>query len=173
MADEPSLLNFQRELMERLSNARVHPGGLGHAGFESANQPFLLALADVRAIVMAADFTRIPLADASFRGLINFQGELVGVIDPAALLRQSLLASEVGAKSAVIILHKKFGLNAGLLAGRMAGLRDCQKWGQSPLNGAPQWVTSELIDEQGVRWRVVDPAALLEAIEAREFVPAA
>ncbi len=173
MADEPSLLHFQRELTERLSNARAHPGALGHVGFESANQPLLLPLADVRAIVMATEFARVPLSDLSFRGLINFQGELVGVVDPAGWLRQTSSISEIGAKSAIIVLHKKFGLNAGLLVGRLVGLRDCQKWGRSGVGEAPQWVHSELLDEQGVRWRVLNVQVLLESLRAREFVPVA
>ena len=173
MADEPGLLHFQHELMTRLGNARAQPGGLGHAGFECAKQLFLLSLVDVRAIVMATDFARVPQAESTFPGLINFQGELVGVIDPAPLLRQASVISEAGGKGAVVILHKKFGLNVGLLTGRMVGLRDCQKWGSSPLDEAPEWVTSELVDEQGVHWRVIDPAAVLETMQAREFVPEA
>ena len=173
MSDEPTLLQFQRELMDRLSSARAQGGAVGYLGFESANQPLLLQLSDVRAIVMATEFARIPLSDPSFRGLINFQGELVGVLDPARLVKPIAGNGESSERSGVIVLHRKFGLNAGLLAGRLVGLRDGQKWTRASLSGAPPWVASELVDEQGVRWRVLELTLFLEALRARELVPVA
>lgn len=154
-----SLRDYQRALAERLKGAEAG-GGASRLGVQAGAERWLVSLADAGEVIPAPAITAVPLAKAWFRGVANVRGKLYGVVDLPAFLGGAPVAP--GEQARLLLLSEKFRTGSALLVDRVFGLRGAEGFEpQAGAGGAP-WLKAEYVDREGVRWKELDVARLVQ-----------
>lgn len=130
---------------------------LSSLGVQIAGQNWLVDMVDISEVLAPPPLTRVPLCKAWFRGVANVRGNLYCVADMAAYQGKGEASGD--AANRVLLVAGRHAFNAALLVDRVLGLRDTRSWRRNEA-GEPEYR-----DEQGVSWRKLDVAGLLEQAE--------
>lgn len=158
MSKRLNLREFQQNLINQLQAKDLAVERVSTLGVQIANQNWLVEMADVDEIMPLPKLAVVPFAKPWFRGVANVRGNLYGVVDMIAYQESGVATG--GIENRVILVSSNFEFNVALLVDRVLGLRDARNWLQSELGGQ-----IEYHDEQGVSWRKLDIAAILEQAE--------
>jgi twitching motility protein PilI len=163
MAARISLRDYQRELAARLQTAASRHAA-SRLGLQAGAEAWLVDLAEAGEVVPVPPVTPVPLARPWFRGVANIRGNLYGVVDFSAFLGGS--AAVAGEQARLLLLSERFRMGCALLVDRSLGLRNPDEL--RPLaQQAPRaaWVRAEYADAQGVRWKELNVAQLIQQPE--------
>jgi len=147
---------YQEQLLEKMQAAKNGAGAsVGQLGLGIGAARYLVDLAEVDEIVAPPPVTRVPLTQAWYLGLANVRGNLLGVIELDLYLgaAQAAPASTAGATPRLVVFAPKLGLNCGLLAAQVYGLRQA---------GAMERDGTALRDADGHAWTPLSLAALVQ-----------
>jgi len=160
MAKRISLRQFQASLVSRLAEARSGEVPRGLLGIQAGEEFWLTDLADAGEIVPTPAIAPVPLAKRWLRGLANIRGSLCLVIDFAAFHGGS--ATTPTGDTRLLLPNARYGSNCALLVSRALGLRNPEAFEEHE-TGADEraWVSGELVDPQGKRWKRLSFGALL------------
>jgi len=145
----------------------VSPGGsagpLRLVCFELRAQELALPIADVRETLPIPPITRVFLTPACLAGVFSLRGDIVPVIDLAALL--GLPATAAGADSKVVVVDCAAGV-AGIVVDRLCDLRTVEP----PLEPPPANLAGEVASLlAGV---VATPTGSVRVLDARAVLTA-
>jgi twitching motility protein PilI len=158
MSKRLNLREFQQNLISRLQTQDAAVERVSTLGFQMAGHNWLLDMADIDEIMPLPKLVPVPFAKPWFRGVVNVRGNLYGVVDMVAYGGQGAVSGRV--ENRVMLVAEHFQFNVGLLVDRVLGLRDARGWQQSEEGGQ-----IEYHDEQGMLWRKLNVAGLLEQAE--------
>ncbi|QJE00602.1 chemotaxis protein CheW [Massilia forsythiae] len=165
------LRRYQEQLLERVQAARTGSGARTHQlGVEIGGAAYLLDLAEAGEIVPVPVLSPVPLTRPWYLGLASIRGNLVGVVDLAGFFAErdadgapaapaAAAAAPIPASARIVTLAPGLGLPCGLLATRVAGLR--QAADMRPLDAADDdGAGGRLVDAGGKVWTPLALAAL-------------
>jgi twitching motility protein PilI len=159
-APRTSLRDYQRELSERLKGAAAGRAA-SRLGVQAGAEAWLVSLADAGEVIPAPAITPVPLTQPWFRGVANIRGKLYGVVDFPAFLGGAPVAP--GEAVRLLLLGDKFRLGSALLVDRLLGLRGAENFQARPASGAgAPWLKAEYGDKDGVHWKELDVARLVQ-----------
>ena len=155
MSKRLNLREFQQNLSNRIQAKGSAGDQVSTLGVQIAGQYWLVDMENISEVLPLPPLTRVPLSKPWFRGVANIRGNLYCVADMAAYQHKGEAAG--GIASRVLLVAERHAFNAALLVDRVLGLRDARAWRQSDAEGQ-----IEYRDEQGVSWRKLDVAGLLD-----------
>lgn len=126
-------------------------------GVQIAGQNWLVDMSDISEVLSLPRLTPVPLSKGWFLGVANVRGNLYGIVDLASYLQMG--AASGSAANRVLLLAERYGFNTALLVDGVLGLRDTTEWRPGGEG------SGQLVDGQGVEWRKLPVAELLEQSE--------
>lgn len=155
-----SLREFQNALSKRLASAATQSSAPLRLTVEAGGEHWVLDLLDAGEVLPLPALTPVPLARPYYAGVANVRGSLYSVVDFALLCGKAATAR--GADARLMLCGRRFGLNAGLLFERIAGLRNAADFRIAAATAAPlDWSGHEYADSTGARYRELRMEALV------------
>ena len=155
-----SLREFQQALSKRLAIAATRSSAPLRLTVESGGEHWVLDLPDAGEVLPMPALTPVPLGRPYYAGVANVRGSLYSVVDFASLCGKA--ATPRGAHARLLLCGRRFGLNAGLLFERVAGLRNADDFSIAAAAAAPlDWSGREYADGTGARFRELRMEALV------------
>lgn len=162
MAKRISLREFQEGVSARLRGAAGGAAPASKLGMQVGDEAWLVELADVAEVVPVPELSPVPHTVPWFRGIANVRGTLYSIVDFADFLGGG--PTPVSEHTRLVLLHGRFAVNAGLLVGRMLGLRHRDQLSAQTSVAAPsEWVKAHYTDATGRRWRELSVRQLVRA----------
>jgi len=159
MARRLGLREFHQQVLKRLERAvGAEAGRASRLGFEAAGGNWLVDLASISEVIPVPEHVPVPLTHAWFRGVANVRGNLYGLVDFAAFLGKG--AAAPGLEVRALLIHPKFGVNAGLVVSRVHGLRSPEQFQAAPPAEPGPWVLAQWADAEGGLWKELDMESL-------------
>jgi twitching motility protein PilI len=158
-AYQQDILARLRDLTENTNAVAASKLGVSINGFN-----WLIALEDVSEVIPLPEITRVPQTQSWFMGMANVRGNLYALTDLANFLGYP--ATATSASSRILLVHQKFGMNAGLLVERLVGLRssdDMDK--QDDIGEQAIWYVNQYKDANNETWHELDIGKLLDQHE--------
>lgn len=147
-----------REFQQNLSNRMQDKSRLGDQssllGVQIAGQNYLVAMTDISEVLSLPPLAPVPLTKQWFCGVANVRGNLYCVADMAAFLHQGAASGALANR--LLLVAERYAVNVALLVDKVFGLRDARNWQKDALQ------TDQYFDEQGVAWRKLNVAGLIE-----------
>ena len=163
MAARISLRDYQRELAARLQGAAGRRVA-SKLGLQVGAEAWLVDLTEAAEVVPVPPITPVPLARPWFRGVANIRGNLYGVVDFSAFLGGPPAAASEQAR--LLLLGERFRMGCALLVDRSLGLRNLEQLRPlAPEASRVPWVRAEYGDKEGMRWKVLNVAQLVQQPE--------
>lgn len=128
-------------------------------GFRSGGSNWLVALDGISEVLPVPAILPVPLTQPWFLGMANMRGNLCAITDFAAF--SGLAPTTLTADSRVLLVHHRFGANAGLLVDGLIGLRSLEAMTRQEEASSPPWQLANYRDAEGSPWVELDVAALL------------
>lgn len=159
MARKLGLREFHQQVLKRLESAvGAEATRASRLGFEIAGENWLVDLASISEVIPVPEHVPVPLTHAWFRGVANVRGNLYGLVDFSAFLGKGPTAA--GLEVRALLIHPKFGVNAGLLVRRVHGLRNPEQFQPAQPAEPGPWVLAHWADAEGGQWKELDVESL-------------
>lgn len=160
MATKISLREFQESLVARLQSFAAREGATSsRLGIQVGSQFWLASLADISETLPVPAMTSVPLVQPWFCGITNIRGSLYGIVDFCRFLGAA--PASPGMDARLLLVHPKFRVNAGLIVGRIMGLRNIEQMQPVESSGEPPpWVAAQYRDDGGDVWQELNMQAL-------------
>lgn len=157
-----NLQAYQKDILARLKSLTEsgRAPSSSKLGVRVGNMECLIALSDISEVLPVPEVIRVPLTQPWFMGMANVRGNLFGLTDLAAFFGNPL--ATISADSRVLLVHQRFGINAGLLVDRLVGLRTLEDMQMH--EGAetrPAWLLGRYRDTSGQIWDELDLGAVV------------
>lgn len=157
MSKREALREFQARIVSRLQTARTQ-GALvaSWLAVESSGRFYLVPLGHAGEIFPATALQSVPYTSDWFLGVANLRGNLVGVVDLAALLHATPRRDEQAlSEISLLTFNPVLEVNTALLVDRLLGLRSAQDFvaSEPPAEGGPSYLGATYLDVHGVHWR--------------------
>ena len=102
----------------------------------------------------------MPLTKPWFRGLANIRGNLYSVIDFSGFLGRGNVPPAAAQNRLVLFGPRTGELHAGIVVGRVLGLRNLAELAPAAPPRRPAWYAQRWIDADGSAWQEIDLARL-------------
>ena len=161
-----NLQAYQKDILARLKNLAEsgRAPSSSKLGIRVGNMEYLVALGDISEVLPVPEVMRVPLTHPWFMGMANVRGNLFGLTDLAAFFGNPL--TSITADSRVLLVHQRFGVNAGLLVDRLIGLRNLEDMQmQENVEAKSAWLLGRYQDASGQHWNELDLGAVLNRNE--------
>jgi twitching motility protein PilI len=153
---------YQQDILARLksladSNQAASSSRLGVkvGGFNG-----LVSLMDISEALPVPEVIKVPLTHSWFMGMANVRGNLYALTDLAHFLGNEV--RPVTQDSRILLVHPRFGVNAGLLVDQLIGLRNIEEMQvQKPAQDKQDWQLEHYRDAGGQDWIELNLAVLL------------
>jgi twitching motility protein PilI len=157
------LREFQARLVERIRDASTAAVTHPRLALRCGDLNLLLDLSSSGEILSIPPITPVPRTLDWYLGLANVRGSLMGVVDLCKFL--GMRATPLDATSRVVLLSPALGVNAGILATRVLGLRNVDDLAAgSPDEAAAfgAFATGVYKDNAGTSWTEVSLEMLVQ-----------
>ena len=154
MAKRFSLREFQQKIIDRIQQKEVAGDRISTLGIQVGRDYWLVEMQEISEVLPLSDITQVHLTQAWYRGIANVRGNLYSITDLAAFMGQGETSN--GMQTRILLVSPKFACNAGLVVGRVLGLRDARTWKYEVQDGEIRYQ-----DGQGQAWRKLEVAQLL------------
>lgn len=153
MARRISLREFQESVVARLQNATAAgaPAVASKVGVQVGRERWLVKLSEVSEVIPLPPLLPVPLTKHWFLGVANVRGVLYGVVDFSGYLYGE--PTQTGVDSRLLLIHPRFGVNAGLVVRQMLGLKNPDQLTRTDDGTVPAWVAAEYVDAEGQVWK--------------------
>lgn len=132
-------------------------------GVQVGEDRWLVNLSDVSEVIPLPQLLPVPLTKRWFNGVANVRGVLHGVVDLADYLLGQ--PTQVNMDSRLLLVHPRYGVNAGLIVRQMLGLKNPEQFQPVDDGALPAWVAAEYTDPDGQLWRELDMRGLVSQAE--------
>jgi len=153
---------YQQDILARLRDlaASGKEASASRLGVQIGSINGLVALTDISEVIPVPDIMKVPLTHAWFMGMANVRGNLYALTDLANFLGNN--ARPLTHESRILLVHVRFGVNAGLLVDQLVGLRSIEEMQlQARTKDMPSWQLDQYKDANGQDWAELDLATLL------------
>ena len=153
---------YQQDILARLSElvASGKEASASRLGVQIGGINGLVSLTDISEVIPVPDIMRVPLTHVWFMGMANVRGNLYALTDLANYLGNK--ARPLTNESRILLVHTRFGVNAGLLVDQLIGLRSIEEMQpQQRTKDMPTWQLDQYKDSNGQDWVELNLAALL------------
>jgi twitching motility protein PilI len=157
-----NLQAYQQDILARLKTLTEsgQEASSSRLGVKIGNVNGLVSLMDISEVVPVPEIMKVPLTHSWFMGMANVRGNLFALTDLAHFLGSD--ARAVTHESRILLVHHRFGVNAGLLVDQLIGLRSIEDMKTQKHTGDMQaWQLELYKDANGQDWVELDLAALL------------
>ncbi len=151
MSKRFNLRDFQKDLVERLANAKKGDATKALLGVQAGQEYWLLDLEDAAEIMPVPALTTVPLTRTWFDGVVNVRGSLYAVVDFSAF--QGGEPIPFHGDSRLLLVHARFGINSALRVSRALGLRNPEELEAQPHRDPRPWAGEQFVDKQGRTWK--------------------
>lgn len=161
-----NLQAYQQDILARIKSQSEssRASSSSRLGVSINGSDWLVALADISEVLPFPEIMRVPQTHSWFIGMANVRGNLYALTDLAVFFGGS--ATSATAESRVLLVHGKFGVNAGLLVSGLIGLRSLEDMEvQKDNEKSPPWQPNRYKDANGRLWRELDIERLLNQNE--------
>lgn len=165
MARKTSLREFQESVVARLQSATAAgaPAVSSKVGVLVGHDRWLVGLSDVSEVIPLPQLLAVPLTKRWFQGVANVRGVLYGVVDFSDYLHGT--PTQLTSDSRLLLIHPRFGVNAGLVVRQMLGLKNPEQLQLAQTAGLPEWVAAEYVDAEGQIWKELSMQGLVAQAE--------
>jgi twitching motility protein PilI len=153
---------YQQDILARLRDlvGSGKEASASRLGVQIGGINGLVSLTDISEVIPVPDIMRVPLTHGWFMGMANVRGNLYALTDLANFLGNN--ARPLTHESRILLVHARFGVNAGLLVDQLIGLRSVEEMQlQQRTKDMPAWQLDQYKDPNGQDWVELDLAALL------------
>lgn len=153
---------YQKDILARLKTQAESGRSVSSSklGIRVGGHDCLVTLSDISEVLPVPEVLHVPLTQPWFLGMANVRGNLYGVTDLASYLGYA--AATLTSESRVLLVHNKFGTNAGLLVDRLVGLRNLDEMKPEPATTEQaEWQVGRYKDNGGQIWDELSLDALL------------
>jgi len=160
MSRRGGLREFQENLSRRLAGASAQDNLRSRLAFETGGRLWLLNLPDAGEVMPVPWLCRVPLTRRWYCGLVNVRGGLYGMVDLADFCGYG--ATPRTSENAFLMCGRRHGINVGLLAQKVVGLRNAQEF--SAVTGAAPdkpWISGVVQDHDNRQYLEIDVASLI------------
>jgi len=168
VAIKTSLRQFQQDLAQRLSSAKLQAAAATSLGVQCGSAYWLIDLADAGEIVPVPEILPVPLTKPWFVGVSNIRGSLYSVVDFASFAGAEPVSR--GQENRLVLAGSRFGINAAILVSRMLGLRNPRDFTQEAAagsGGSTPWAGANFRDGDARVWHELK---LQELVQNQEFL---
>lgn len=158
------LREFQARIAQRIRDAQSAAVAHPKLAVRCGSLNLLLPLASTGEIISVPAVTKVPRTLPWYEGLANVRGSLIGVVDLCRYF--GMEATPTDSTSRVILLAPALGVNAGLIATRVLGLRNVEdlRAAEFHADGLPEAATHVALgswrDGSGGQWTELSLEAL-------------
>lgn len=152
---------YQQDILARLKDlAGSTATSSSRLGVKVGGYNGLVSLTDISEVLPVPEVIKVPLTHSWFMGMANVRGNLYALTDLAHFLGNEI--RPVTHESRVLLVHVRFGVNAGLLVDQLIGLRSIDEMKvQKGVKDKQAWQLEHYKDPNGQEWVELDLAALL------------
>jgi len=153
---------YQQDILARLKSLAEsgREASSSRLGVRIGNLNCLVSLEDISEVLPVPEVIRVPLTHSWFMGMANVRGNLFALSDLSGFLGNE--AAAVTHDCRILLVHVRFGVNAGLLVDQLIGLRSIEDMQTEKHTADMQAWQKELYkDANGQQWIEIDVAALL------------
>ena len=155
MGKRLSLVEFQRQLLERLSLAPRGEALNALLAVELGGEPWLIGLGEISEVLPVPPVEPVPWTKRWLRGAVNVRGQVYGVVDLAAFVGSGARTGEAGAR--ILLVHRHIANACALLVPRVIGLRNPASFiADLAMPGDAPWVKQIHVDGEKQRWSELD-----------------
>jgi twitching motility protein PilI len=157
-----NLQAYQQDILARIKSQSESSRASSSSmlGVRISDSDWLVALADISEVLPLPEIMRVPQTHSWFIGMANVRGNLYALTDLSVFFGNP--PTVVTAESRVLLVHGKFGINAGLLVSRLIGLRSLEDMKVQEQDGKnPEWQPHQYKDADGKVWRELDAEKLI------------
>ncbi len=161
-----NLQAYQQDILARIKSQSEssRASSSSRLGVTISGSDWLVALADISEVLPFPEIMRVPQTHSWFIGMANVRGNLYALTDLAVFFGNP--PTSATAESRILLVHGKFGVNAGLLVTGLIGLRSLEDMKiQKDSEQSPPWQPSQYKDADGRVWRELDIEKLLNQNE--------
>jgi twitching motility protein PilI len=160
MSNRVGLREFQESLSRRLASASAQDNLRSRLAFESGNRLWLLNLPDAGEVMAVPWLCRVPLTRRWYCGLVNVRGGLYGMVDLADFCGHGMTPRT--SENAFLMCGRRYGMNVGILAQKVVGLRNAQEFSVVPgVTPDKPWISSVVRDHDNRQYQEIDVANLI------------
>lgn len=160
MAKRISLREFQQHVTARLQDLAATQAAASRLGLRVGGENWLVTLTDISEVMPVPLLAPTPMTHSWFRGVANVRGTLIAVSDLSGFAGGE--PAPVNMDTRIVLVHPKYGINAGLMVSRMLGLRNPENFTRLPDSECQfPWESAVYQDEQGTRWRELNIPVLV------------
>ena len=146
-----NLLEFQRNLLERLQQAGTRSAAASSLGFLAGGQNWLVDLTDIVEVLALPALMPVPLTQPWFRGIANIRGGLYGVVDFSGFCGGKPLVDSPATRLIVL----RGGARCALAVERILGICNPEFF-KREADSAAGYVAAEYVGDNGSRWKCLD-----------------
>ena len=157
---------YQQDILARLKS--LGEGGASAAtsrlGVSINGFNWLVSLEDISEVLPVPEIVQVPQTHNWFLGVANVRGNLYALTDLANYFGYQ--ATHITSNSRILLVHGKFGINAGFLVERLIGLRlteDMER--QQDIGDQALWYRDQYKDANGETWHELNISALVNQNE--------
>lgn len=155
MDTEGSLRESQEDVAANPNSAKSESASPSWLGVRVGSRFCLIVLSDISETMPIPELTPVPLSQPWFCGVASVRGNLHGIVDFAFFMGE--IPTPFGEDCRLLLIHPKFSVNCGIVAGNLLGLRNTEKMQRVETEReALPWVAAEYLDESGLRWQELD-----------------
>ncbi len=160
MSNRVGLREFQENLSRRLAGASAQDHLRSRLAFESGDRLWLLNLPDAGEVMPVPWLCRVPLTRRWYCGLVNVRGGLYGMVDLADFCGHGVTPRT--SENAFLMCGRRHGINVGLLAQKIVGLRNAQEFSVvTDVTPDQPWISGIVQDHESRRYQEIDVAGLM------------
>jgi twitching motility protein PilI len=161
-----SLRQFQTDLAQRLSSAKLQPAVATRLGVQCGTGYWLIDLADAGEISPVPEILPVPMTKPWYAGVSNIRGSLYSVVDFSLFAGSEAVTH--GPENRLVMAGARFGINTALLVSQILGLRNPRDFSAqeslAPVPGQAEapWKGAYLRDGDARLWHELKLEQLVE-----------
>jgi twitching motility protein PilI len=153
---------YQQAISARLENPAdsENTSVASMLGVKINDMNWLITLTDLGEVLPVPEISCVPHTQIWFKGMVNVRGNLYALTDLANFF--GFLPSVISSESRMLLVHEKYGVNAGLLVDKLVGLRNLSEMQeQESVNSDSTWCLGQYRDANQQLWSVLNIERLL------------
>lgn len=153
---------YQETLSTRLANLADSENAqtVTFLGIQIHQENWLVALDELEEVLPVTDITWVPHTQTWLKGMVNVRGNLYTLTDLANYKGHP--SGKISIESRILLVHSKFGVNAGLLVDKLLGLRNLNQLQVSADTGLTAANHAQYHDSEQQLWSVLSIQQLLD-----------
>lgn len=158
MSNRQSLVEFQKNLSQRLVDAPKRAAVDALLGVSLGSSSWLIKLTDIAEVVPSPPIEIVPWSKSWLLGATNLRGQIFSVVDLAAFVGTDPVSDLQSAR--LLLINRRVVRGCGLLVHQVLGMRNPAAFSPAPRQHDAPWIRSSWLDTENRRWQELDVGQL-------------